>query len=136
MQKLKSCTVEAISFKTTIAGTLKAPKGVTAGGIFMAVIYSFCTLIDVYIKQTKNCTCMATRASHQPKLKHCPGCTLHIQQVCIQCKLSYILITSIAEPGFNPHLEEGYITRIAIWISIFTQVKECKLGGKTIQSPH
>ena len=43
-----TCTVDSISIKTSIAGTLKATKGVIAGGIFMTVVHPSCTLINIY----------------------------------------------------------------------------------------
>ena len=42
-----TCTVDSISLKTSNAVTLKATKGVIAGGIFMTVDQLSCTLINV-----------------------------------------------------------------------------------------
>ena len=42
-----TCTVDSISLKANIARTLKATKGVTAGGIFMTVVQLSCTLINI-----------------------------------------------------------------------------------------
>ena len=52
-----TCTVYSISRKASIAGTLKATKGVNAGGIFMTVVCSFCTFTDVYTKQNNTHKC-------------------------------------------------------------------------------
>ena len=52
-------TVYSISRKASIAGTLKATKGVNAGGIFMTVVCSFCTFIDVYTKQNNGHKCFS-----------------------------------------------------------------------------
>ena len=48
-----TCTVVSISLKTSIAGTMKASKGVVASGIFMTVVQLSCTLIKVWITTTK-----------------------------------------------------------------------------------
>ena len=43
-----TCTVDSISLKAYIAGTLKTTKGVIAGSIFMTVVHPSCTLINIY----------------------------------------------------------------------------------------
>ena len=69
-----TCTVDSISIKTSIAGTLKATTGAITGGIFMAVINFSCTLINV---------CNGQVVQHPSKKKHSLQ-TFHIskQQFC------------------------------------------------------
>ena len=43
-----TCAVDSISFKASITGTLKATKGVIAGGICVAVVHLSHTLINIY----------------------------------------------------------------------------------------
>ena len=47
-----TCAVDSISLKASITGTLKATKGVIAGGIHVTVVHLSFTLINIY-KATK-----------------------------------------------------------------------------------